>query len=1662
MSKRTFFDGCVFSTAGNLSRSTLDINKAVKENGGSVSYVITKKTTHLLTTEAEVAAKSSKIKTAVSYGAKVVKESFVWDCITAQQLLDVTPYIFKVDIDEPVANPHTALVIKSDTKSEKENRTDNIIKITPNITTFKPLHTIEPPSFSFAPKPLTSQIDSKVQEFVEYIYSEATSAFVTNFDAKFTAKGIETPLGVLSSFQIDKGERILKEINQILKTSEEEVCSNPKLEILSSQFYTTIPHNIGKTKEDALKHVIRTLPHLQAKQDHLQLMRDILAANSTGALKSEFEVKYKALKCDIKHLDRGTPEYTEIENLVSREQKSNNNNNNIEIVSIYKIKRANEHERFTRSMSNHKTLFHGTQITNAVGVLSRGILPPKTLVGVGGKRTDFGWLGAGIYFAPDPTSSVKFTTAGTKGTRILLVATVALGTVKEYNQITPNLERPPMGFHSAHGKPGQGSEFTEDEYAVYKPEQQKLEYLVEFRLPQDTKPSLSVVPSPKKKSPKKAHAAPHSTTTSTSTFTPSSSSTPASTSATSTSTTQKPSHPPTQITATSPLTTVDAEIKSKEDHYRALFVNSRNHTELRNPHLLLVDISNTSKFTYSTHAPEYPLILQSTRRERTGCAVVSPSEFSENFDRFTENQFKGMNWDNVFVAGGCVLASMLKPDAQGTGYKSSDVDMFFYGLNEHQANQKLKDIYELVKQNTNSPCEVIRTKHAVTIVNQFPYRHIQIVLRLYKSPAEVLMGFDIDACAVGYDGKNAYALERACRAITRGYNLVDMSRRSLTYESRLYKYSKRGFAVAIPGFDRNKVNPEIFTKSLKDVKGLAQLLLFEFNAFKNSVTRNPFKSNKVPTSQIRHPDSFTEDRLQEFETLRANRELPDSDYSSVYIPWGPQWFAKQILNVLNYQDKAQFFANKNNIRHKHIFVSGIEGVLEGKSFWCKKCKDQIGRGKAENENAGDDYVSGPLKWLQDNPGRQLLTGSFHPVTDDEWELLAYRPRQDGLFDLLSAIFAGDSTQIGKTASASREQADVASARMHPLLFACLLANLEGVEALLRAGVKQDEVKDRIGLRAVHYAAASGSLDVLRALVRNDARMVDDASNDHKLTPLHLALYYGRKDNAQFLIEKVGSYGLSAVDAHNRSNVFYAALGGNVECCNLLLQPGQDAHLLHVADNFGQTPLTAATANGNQECLKYFLSVTPSYIDTGAAVAQEPMPIPPPFSTDLPVLSAAAAGQQIADNGNVNESDSFGVRPLHVAVTLPSVYSFVIDALLSNSNIDRTCGDVIGQTPAHYSVLYGNVTTLAKISSGNTLDRANVVGQTPFYYAKMLLGTFSGFRNEYLEGLPTPSYRHKLEQIYQFLLHSQSSKPARLSLSPYPLPPLLPSEFLSVPSPLAQPTKPAQPARVIPIVHRATTLFNFGGAAPAAISAKFLDTSAPTFGTVSKAPKAKKAAPAYSEDEAEFSDGYDSSKASKKKPQKAKGPPKYSESEEEEEEEAKPKAKASIPGAPSFFFGTPAQPATLSSNQPAAAPFVFGGPVQQQPNVTSFGVSSQQDSLIKQLQAQLSQQAQELAQLRQQIAQQQFTQQVAQQQQQQQQQPQPQQQQEPPSIAARLLVLISLLNKGRSVGLDSRNALKDLALQGHPLLVAALECYEVDGDLDEFADTAERLLSALRR
>jgi len=93
---------------------------------------------------------------------------------------------------------------------------------------------------------------------------------------------------------------------------------------------------------------------------------------------------------------------------------------------------------------------------------------------------------------------------------------------------------------------------------------------------------------------------------------------------------------------------------------------------------------------------------------------------------------------------------------------------------------------------------VMRTAQAITFFMPKPFRTVQVILRLYHSLEHVLLGFDVDACCFGFDGRRVLALPRALRAVRRGYNLVDPSRQSLTYEARLLKYARRGFAVGIP------------------------------------------------------------------------------------------------------------------------------------------------------------------------------------------------------------------------------------------------------------------------------------------------------------------------------------------------------------------------------------------------------------------------------------------------------------------------------------------------------------------------------------------------------------------------------------------------------------------------------------------------------------------------------------------------------------------------------------------------------------------------------------------------------------------------------------------------------------------------------------------------
>jgi len=76
-----------------------------------------------------------------------------------------------------------------------------------------------------------------------------------------------------------------------------------------------------------------------------------------------------------------------------------------------------------------RLLFHGSRISNWVGILSRGVLLPHIVTQRGIKRTDVGMLGAGIYFGDSSSTAAQYTTPGKQGSRMMLVSNVALGKV---------------------------------------------------------------------------------------------------------------------------------------------------------------------------------------------------------------------------------------------------------------------------------------------------------------------------------------------------------------------------------------------------------------------------------------------------------------------------------------------------------------------------------------------------------------------------------------------------------------------------------------------------------------------------------------------------------------------------------------------------------------------------------------------------------------------------------------------------------------------------------------------------------------------------------------------------------------------------------------------------------------------------------------------------------------------------------------------------------------------------------------------------------------------------------------------------------------------------------------------------------------------------------
>lgn len=188
-------------------------------------------------------------------------------------------------------------------------------------------------------------------------------------------------------------------------------------------------------------------------------------------------------------------------------------------------------------------------------------------------------------------------------------------------------------------------------------------------------------------------------------------------------------------------------------------------------------------------------------------------------------EFQGL----LVAAGGAVTKSI------GMEYMSTninDVDLFF--VDPDVENENIPDSTKIAKYNsllaraiaflgdlwlrgldipdetvTNPLVYILRNENVVTVKldSQERCRKYQFILRVYPSVEAVLGGFDLGASMVAYDGNEIIATELGAWSTLAKTIIIDISRRSTSFEHRLVKYSKY-FHLVFPGLANTSGIPE--------------------------------------------------------------------------------------------------------------------------------------------------------------------------------------------------------------------------------------------------------------------------------------------------------------------------------------------------------------------------------------------------------------------------------------------------------------------------------------------------------------------------------------------------------------------------------------------------------------------------------------------------------------------------------------------------------------------------------------------------------------------------------------------------------------------------------------------------------------------------------------
>jgi len=345
-------------------------------------------------------------------------------------------------------------------------------------------------------------MDERIINFLQLISNQI---YMKNTLIQLEIDTDKMPLGKISQTQIDAAYDILNKINNNLKDTN-------MLSKLSSDFYTLIPMATGWKMPpiiDSKDLIGKNVNLLNELSQMIYGSASVIKMKKNNVMKNLLEL-YQNLETDFLPLDKTDIMYATLSDYLYN-SKAPTHHFKFEIVNIFEITRQKErdaYETYSAKIKNKTLLFHGTRVSNMIGILKNGLVVDPSKLGINVNITGK-MFGMGLYFANSCSKSINYCDySSSDNIACLFVSEVALGKMlkKEHADSRLTAANLPKKYNSTWGlgastfaeydvyddntqiprgkltKTNKRCDLMYDEFIVYHEEQINLRYIIQLKV----------------------------------------------------------------------------------------------------------------------------------------------------------------------------------------------------------------------------------------------------------------------------------------------------------------------------------------------------------------------------------------------------------------------------------------------------------------------------------------------------------------------------------------------------------------------------------------------------------------------------------------------------------------------------------------------------------------------------------------------------------------------------------------------------------------------------------------------------------------------------------------------------------------------------------------------------------------------------------------------------------------------------------------------------------------------------------------------------------------------------------------------------------------------------------------------------------------------------